>query len=181
VGQARLEAYLSTHDVPLATELAALGSKPEQSLMTIAKDSKILGLTRARAVAALRLLPSPSVQDFLGKLLESMATAKDPMDRLILRRAAVALGWLGGAHAPEQLALLFGNEDPEVRLDAAIGLGLTRSAAAARPLQNQLAVETISRVKEQIERQLQALREANLLPQEKSINAKKAPPMRSDW
>jgi HEAT repeat protein len=131
-------------------------------------------------VAALRLVPSAAVHVFLGKLIQAKAKATDATDRLIVRRAAVALGWMSGTGAAETLALLFDNEDADVRLDAAIGLGLTRAATAAPALRRQLAVEQAPRVRAQIERQLRALGESPVAP-EKAPAPKQETPMRGSW
>jgi HEAT repeat protein len=155
--QAKVAAYLATHDVASVSELRALAQVPEKPLIAVASDVRAETMVRARAVAALRLLPSPGVRAYLDRLLQDKAKASDAGDRLLLRRAAIALGWLSGPRACQQLALLFANEDAEVRVDAAIGLGLTRAADAPAFLRRQLAVETAPRVRDQIERQLRAL------------------------
>ncbi|HEY5283371.1 MAG TPA: HEAT repeat domain-containing protein [Polyangia bacterium] len=179
-GRARFEVYLATHDVPVAEDLRALAPAPENALMAIASDVHADGLQRSRAVAALRLVPSAAVHVFLGKLIQAKAKATDATDRLIVRRAAVALGWMSGTGAAETLALLFDNEDADVRLDAAIGLGLTRAATAAPALRRQLAVEQAPRVRDQIERQLRALGESPAAP-EKAPAPKQETPMRGSW
>jgi len=178
--RARLFAYLETHDVPAAAELRALAPAPDALLMSIVDDTRAGGLVRSRAVAALRLLPSPAVQGFLGKLVAAKARAKDATDRLIVRRAAVALGWMAAPNAAAQLATLFANDDAEVRLDAAIGLGLTRTEDAAVILNRQLAVETDARVRDQIQRQLHALGPLTPKPEKPPAPTKK-PPMRSSF
>jgi HEAT repeat protein len=176
----KVEVYLAGHDVPTAAELRSLASAPEKPLMAIATDVRAEGLLRARAVAALRLVPSPEVQAFLGKLVQAKAKASDATDRLIVRRAAVALGWMAGPDAPEKLALLFENDDAEVRLDTAIALGLTRGVAAPTLLRRQLAVESVARVRDQIERQLRALGQSPT-EAEKPERPKEKPPMRSGF
>lgn len=179
-GRSSVQTYLATHDVPTEAELRALGKAPEDALMAVATDTRAEGLIRARAVAALRLLPSPSVHAFLGKMIQAKAKTTDPTDRLILRRAAVTLGWLAGAGAAEMLALLFENDDIEVRLDAVIGLGLTRAASAPKLLRNQLAAESAPRVRDQIERQLRVLDQVLGQP-ENTPSPKKEQPMRGGW
>jgi len=87
---------------------------------------------------------------------------------------------MSGTGAAETLALLFDNEDAEVRLDAVIGLGLTRAATAVPPLRKQLAVEQSPRVRDQIERQLRALGESSAEP-DKAPAPKQETPMRSGW
>ena len=173
----RIEAYLGSHDIMTAADLRGLDAAPETPLMAIALDGKVKGLIRARAVAALRLVPSPKVRDFLGRLVSEKATAKEASERLVVRRAAIALGWLAGPEADTKLAALFGNDDPEVRVDAAIGLGLTRAANAPVFLRRQLAVEQAPRVRQQIERQLQALGSPPAEPEDPP-RARKQTPMR---
>ena len=180
-GRPQIQAYLAAHDVPSAAELRALAASPENALMVIASDQRAEGLIRSRAVAALRLVATPEVRVFLGKLVQTKAKATDKTDRLIVRRAAVALGWLAGSGAVEQLALLFDNEDAEVRLDAAIGLGLTRAETAATQLRRQLAVEAAPRVRDQIERQLHALGESPVEPDKSHSPPMREPPMRTGW
>jgi hypothetical protein len=153
----KIEAYLATHDVPSASALRTFAPIPETALIAIASDEAVERLTRARAVAALRLLPSPAVQEFLIKLVQSKATTTDPTNRLLLRRAAVALGWLAGADAPDQLAPLFENDDEDVRVDAVLGISMSRAWNAAETLRKRLAIESSPRVRQQIERQLVAL------------------------
>jgi hypothetical protein len=178
--RSQVAAYLASHDVPSANELSSLSGSPGKHLMAIAADARGKALIRARAVAALRLWPSAKTSDFLGKLVQDHATAADPTDRLLVRRAAVALGWIAGSGVCEQLALLFDNPDPEVRVDGAIGLGLTRAPEAPVLLRKQLAVETVARVRDQIERQLRALGHAPSTP-EPPPPRKERPPMRSSF
>ena len=180
-GRSKFEAYLAAHDVPSAAELRGLAKAPEDALMAIASDSRVEGLIRSRAVAALRLVPTKGVQAFLGKLIETKAKATDASDRLIVRRAAVALGFTLAPGAAEKLALLFENEDAEVRLDAAIGLGLTRAETAATLLHRQLAVESVPRVRDQIERQLRALPQPLPEPDKAHSPPMREPPMRTGW
>ncbi len=175
--KAKIEAYLATRDVPSAAELQGFAAAPEKALMAIASDGHAPRLTRARAVAALRLLPSPSVQEFLVKLVQSKAKATDETERLLLRRAAVALGWIGGSDVPDRLFLLFENDDPEVRLDAVLGISMTRASTAAELLHKQLAVESSPRVREQIQRQLTALGEEPPQP-DKAPSSKRRQPTR---
>jgi HEAT repeat protein len=87
---------------------------------------------------------------------------------------------MAGAGTIELLATLFDNDDPEVRLDAAIGLGLTRTAAAATYLRRQLATEPAPRVRDQIERQLRALGTSSA-EQENQPAPKNGQPMRGGW
>jgi HEAT repeat protein len=175
--RATFETYLANHDVPSADDLFGLGASPANVLMAIASDEHAEGLTRARAVSALRLLPSPVVQTYLEKLIQSKATATDAADRLVVRRAAIALGWMAGSDAPDLLAALFANEDVEVRVDAVLGISMSRAATAANTLRKQLVVDSSPRVRQQIERQLVALAPPDPEP-EKAPSAKKKQPSR---
>jgi HEAT repeat protein len=176
----KIEAYLSSHDVASAAELRELSLTPGRPLLAIAADDRIPGLVRARAVAALRLYPSTETRSFLDRVLQAKAKTTDATDRLIVRRAAVALGWIAGPDACAQLALLFENVDTEVRVDAAIGLGLTRAADAPALLRKQLAVESVPRVRDQIQRQLRALGQP--LPEpEQTPPRKEREPMRGGF
>jgi hypothetical protein len=178
--RSRFQAYLGDHDVPTADELRALGKAPDKTLMALSSDTHADGLVRARATAGLRFFPTPEVQTFLGKLIQKNAKTTDATDRLIVRRAALALGWMVAATASDTLALLFDNDDIEVRVDAAIGLGLTRSEAAVGYLRRRLAVESAPRVREQIERQLRAMGQPTNQP-EKLPPVKNEAPMRTGW
>lgn len=180
----KIEAYLATHDVPAASELRAFASVPETALIAIASDANAERLTRARAVAALRLLPSPGVQEFLSKFIRSKAVTTDATERLLLRRAAVALGWMAGSDAPDLLSLLFDNEDEEVRLDAVLGISMSRAWNAADTLRKRLPVESSPRVKQQIERQLVALAGPQPEPPKATASKKNRPsrePMRGGF
>jgi hypothetical protein len=108
---ASIAAYLASHDVPSAAALRALSSNPEKPLSAIAADTRAEPLVRARAVAALRLFPSAETRGFLGKLVEDKAQATSATDRMLVRRAAVALGWMAGPGTCERLARLFANAD----------------------------------------------------------------------
>jgi hypothetical protein len=50
--------------------------------------------------------------------------------------------------------------DPDVRIDVAIGLGLTRSEEAADFLRKRFDVETVPKVRNQIGRQLRLIEDA---------------------
>ena len=181
--RARVESYLESHDVSSAAEVRGVSPSPDKTLIAIASDEHAERLIRSRAVAALRFLPSSDVQEFLTKLIQDKATATDPTDRLILRRAAIAVGWMAGADAPDLLATLFANEDVEVRVDAVLGISMSRAGTATGTLRKQLAVESAPRVRQQIERQLVALEapnsQTNQAPApEKAATSKKKQPSR---
>jgi hypothetical protein len=79
------------------------------------------------------------------------------------------------------LAQLLENDDPQVRLDAVIGLGLTRTEDAAVFLSKRLPVEEDARVRDQIEKQLRALAPVVDPAPSKGAPRPSAQPMRSGF
>ena len=92
--------------------------------------------------------------------MKQKASSADAGDKLLLRKAALALGWAGGNAVPDQIGPLLDHPDPDVRIDAAIGLGLTRSEEAADLLRKRFDVETVPKVRNQIGRQIRLIEEA---------------------
>jgi hypothetical protein len=170
--RAALVALLRPSAPPPGTdELAALGSGVEDQLIAIARDDHEELSLRARAVTALGRAPLPTTATrlFLTGLLKPRAApdkagrpdagatppaAAANADLLLLRRAIVALGTIGGGRAPDLLAPLLAHADPDVRADAAVALALTRLPKAAEHLRARLALETDGRVRGLIARQL---------------------------
>jgi hypothetical protein len=165
---------------PGPADLAAIGTGAEDALVAIAADAAAEVMLRGRATGALAHAASPRARRFLMDVVTRGAPA-DPaasggtnttanttanaganavasaVDRLVLRRAAVALGWQGGPTAPPALGALLAHTDPDVRTDAAVGLGLTRLAPAASLLRNHLAVERDAKVRARVSRQLSTI------------------------
>lgn len=155
-----VEARLRANTQPSsAAEWRTLGAGVEEALLALAGDSKVDLQVRGRAVSALGLVSTRSGRAFLEGVVKQGA-ASDDGDKLIVRKAAVALGWIGGASVPGQLDPLLHHSDPDVRLDAALGLGLTRSAEAAAMLRARFEVETVPKVRSQIGRQLALVEQA---------------------
>jgi hypothetical protein len=84
---------------------------------------------------------------------------------LLLRRALVALGTIGGSRVPDTVAPLLSHPDPDVRADAAIALALTRLPKAAEHLRARLPLEPDGRVRGHIARQLNVIDTALGQPQ----------------
>jgi hypothetical protein len=143
----------------------AMGPGTDEALIEIAGDARTEVLLRSRAVSTLSYFPTPAARKFLERTIEGKAASTDAGDRVLVGKAAVALGWLGGVQVPDRLAPLLDHADPDVRVDAAIGLGLTRLASAADHLRKRLDVEPVERVRGQISRQIQVI-EAALAPPE---------------
>ena len=159
--RAALERQLqSSERPPTAEELRAHGRQPDRLLVTIAEDARSEPLLRARAVSALGSAPTPTARLFLARTLSERLASKDATDRLLLRRAAVALGWQGGSSAAAEIAPLLDHEDPEVRIDAGVALGLCRLPAAIPLLRARVAKESDQRVRANLGRQLATLERA---------------------
>ncbi len=152
--------FLKAHDSPVAAEWRALGPGVDDALAAIAADTKVDAPLRARALGALGLLPTRRSRDFLGQFVKQNAAASAPADMSLLRKAALSLGWVGGPEAVEILGPLLEHADAEVRLDAAIALGLTRSRDAALWLRPRFDAEKDPHVRTQIGRQLRTVEAA---------------------
>jgi hypothetical protein len=138
-------------------ELSRLAATSPGPLMAIASDQAAPETVRARALSALAYARGLKVQTFLENFVVSRTPPLDATDRLLLRRAAVALGWQGDARLVEVLAPLLDNTDADVRLDAAVALGLGRTRGAEAPLRARLTAETDAAVRRQIEASLKSV------------------------
>lgn len=102
-----------------------LGPNTGPLLLLIARDPKADLSLRTRALDGMAYFPLAANREFLEATLIEKADAKTDADRMILRRAAVALGWQGAGDASKRIAVLLDHEDADVRADAALALGLT--------------------------------------------------------
>jgi HEAT repeat protein len=159
-GRAAVEARLRSYEASNPQDWRAMGAGTDRTLAEVARDPKVEVLIRARAVSALAYFSTPLSRKLLEETIDQKASSKSPDDLLLVRKAAVALGWIGGTATPLHLAPLLEHPDPDVRIDAAVGLGLTRMAAAADPLRKQFDVESVPRVRAQIGRQLRLIEDA---------------------
>lgn len=138
-------------------ELQRWAATADGILMTLAADRAASETVRARALAALAYARNGRAHAFLENFVIEKTPSSDRVDRLLVRRAAVSLGWQGGPRVVEVLAPLLESADAEVRLDAAAALGLTRARQAEAPLGARLAVETDPGVKRQLEAAVKAV------------------------
>jgi HEAT repeat protein len=138
-------------------DLARLATTAEGTLIAIASDKTAAETLRARALSSLAYARDLRVQSFLENFVVGRTPAFDATDRALVRRAAVALGWQGDPRLVETVAPLLDSADPDVRLDAAIALGLGRARNAEAPLRARLATETDTAVRQQIEAALRAV------------------------
>jgi HEAT repeat protein len=137
--------------------LARLAGEAEAILITIADDRAVDGSIRARAVATLAFARTARAHTYLENLVLRKAPSSDAVDKLLVRRAAVALGWQAGSRVVDIVAPLLDHADADVRLDAAVALGLCRASTAEAPLRARLAQETDPAVRRQIESALRAV------------------------
>jgi HEAT repeat protein len=142
---------------PTARELAALGPGTDAALAALARDEKADLNLRARALSALAHTPTAIARRCLEETLATKRGATRGEEKLLVRKAALSLGWLGGTGAPLRLAPLLDDGDPDVRIDGALALGLTRLPAAATLLKERLPAEKDERVRAQLTRQLRVL------------------------
>jgi HEAT repeat protein len=155
--EVRLRANILPSSAP---EWRALGPGIDEVLIAIAGDAKADLQLRAHAVSALGLVSTRPGRAYLEAAVKQKAASADAGDKLLLRKAALALGWTGGTLVPGQLGPLLAHPDPDVRLDVAIALGLTRSEEAADFLRARFDVETVPKVRSQMGRQLRVIEDA---------------------
>ena len=159
--RAAVEARLRANTIPRsAAEWAALGPGIDEILIAVAGDAKAEPQLRAHAVSALGVMSTRPGRAFLETVVKQKAASADAGDKLLLRKAALALGWAGGNAVPAQLGPLLDHPDPDVRIDVAIGLGLTRSEEVADFLRKRFDIETVPKVRNQIGRQLRLIEDA---------------------
>lgn len=156
--RADVEARLQKAAHPLsATEVGELGAGGGGLLAQIADDKAAPAPIRLRAMDALTYVRTPATRAFLENFVIRKRPSSEAIDRALLRKAAMALGWQGGPRSVEAVAALLDHADPEVRLDAVLALGLTRARGAEKPLRDRLAVEPDAAVRAQIENQLKVI------------------------
>jgi HEAT repeats len=140
-----------------AAELQRLAATAQGPLMVIASDRTRSEMVRSRALSALAYARNLRVASYLENFIVLATPSSDATDRVLLRRAAVSLGWQGDGRLVETIAPLLDHTDREVRLDAAIALGLGRTRSAEAPLRARLANETDSAVRRQLEASIKAV------------------------
>jgi hypothetical protein len=150
-----LEAALAKGGSP--ADLQRWAARADGILTEVAVDRAASETVRGRALAALAYARTARVHGFLENFIVERTPSSAATDRVLVRRAAIALGWQGGPRVTEVIAPLLESADAEVRLDAAAALGLGRAREAEAPLRARLAVETDAAVKRQIEAALKAV------------------------
>jgi HEAT repeat protein len=150
-----VEAALNKNPNP--TELRQLAQTAEPTLIAIAGDRAASPSARGRSLAALAYARSGWAHAFLENFIIKTTPSREPADHVLLRRAAMALGWQSGPRLSEVLAPLLDSEDRDVRLDAAAALGLGHAHDAERPLRARLEVETDPAVRHEIQAALTAI------------------------
>jgi HEAT repeat protein len=153
--RAEVETSLAKSSDP--ADLQRWAATADGILTTLAADRAASETVRGRALAALAYARTPRVHAFLENFIVEKTPSSAAADHLLIRRAAVSLGWQGGARVVEIVGPLLESTDAEVRVDAAAALGLARSREAEAPLRARLAVETDAAVKRQIDAALKAV------------------------
>lgn len=153
--RADVEASLAKSAAP--ADLQRWAARADGILTAVAADRGASETVRGRALAALAYARTARVHAFLENFIIEKTPSSAAVDRLLLRRAAVALGWQGGARVVELVAPLLESMDADVRLDAAAALGLSRERDAEAPLRARLATETDPAVKRQLDAALKAV------------------------
>jgi HEAT repeat protein len=139
-----------------AGDLPRLAATSADELRTIAADRGASETVRGRALSALAYARDGRTHAFLENFVVATSPSSDATDRVLLRRAAVALGWQGGARVVETIAPLLDHPDADVRIDGAVALGLSRARDAAAPLRARLAIEPDAVVRRQIQAAISA-------------------------
>jgi len=153
--RADVQAALAKNPGP--AELRRLADSAEPEVIAVAGDRALSEAVRGRALSALAYARSGRSHAFLENFIIRETPSRDPTDHVLVRRAAMALGWRSGPRLTEVLAPLLDSDDRDVRLDAAAALGLGRPRDAEKPLRARLAVETDPAVKRQLESALRAV------------------------
>jgi HEAT repeat protein len=153
--RADVEASLAKSSAP--GDLQRWAATADGILTVVAADRAASETVRGRALASLAYARTPRVHAFLENFVIEKTPSSAAGDHVLVRRAAVSLGWQGGARVVEIVAPLLESTDAEVRLDAAAALGLCRSREAEAPLRARLAVETDPAVKRQLDAALKAV------------------------
>jgi HEAT repeat protein len=152
-----VETILKQEGPEQASELRRLATTAEPILIAIADDRALDPTVRGRAVAAFAYTQSARSHTFLENLILRRMPSSDPVDRLLVRRAAVALGWQSGSRVVDIVAPLLDHADPDVRTDAAVALGLCRARAGEAPLRARLSQESDPNVRRQIDAALRTI------------------------
>lgn len=153
--RAEVEASLAKSSAP--GDLQRWAATADGILTAVAADRAAAETVRGRALAALAYARTARVHAFLENFIIEKTPSSAAVDHLLVRRAAVSLGWQGGPRVVEIVAPLLESTDPEVRLDAGAALELCRDRAAAAPLRARLAIETDPAVKRQLDAALRSV------------------------
>ncbi len=155
-----VQAHLRAHDeISSRRDLAVLGTGVDGVLVEIASDTKLDASLRSRAVSALGFFSTAASRAFLEATIKA-GRASQPGEILLLRRAVVALGWQGGGGTASLVGPLLSHAEPDVRLDAALALGMLRTKEAAALLRRRIDLEPLPKVRLNMGRQLRVIEDA---------------------
>ena len=138
-----LEQLSGMEDPPSVEALSALGEGVSEELLQIAQDNSLSRTRRGRAVHALGYFPSDAGRSLL-------VTTLDADDNYMARKAVYALGNGWGEAALVDLSRALAAEDARLREAAARAMGSIGSAPVRQALNERLAVETETTVRDAI-------------------------------
>lgn len=138
---AEVERVLGGYEhAPTAEEVKRLGTGADQVLIAVAQDARTSPIRRARAIGALRFVPSAGAHAFLRALIDEKARAPEGADVLDVASALAALAPYGREDLALELSYL-AHASVELRHAAAAALGVIADAEALPSLRARLAVE----------------------------------------
>ncbi|MCG5053964.1 MAG: hypothetical protein KA712_13455 [Myxococcales bacterium] len=155
--QVKLLELLASPGLITPAKLEALGRDADLALIDILRDAAVERALKARAIDALAATGSPVARDHLVRMI---ATAPREADLVLLRRAFLGIGWLRDGRAVQMLAPWLDHAEPEVRLDAAVALNLTRRVDALEALAARRKREKNKLVAGKLERLIHDLEQA---------------------
>jgi len=142
---ASVMSLLDAYEAPVdAASVRALGEGAAAELVAVAKDPSVPPTRRARAITALRYVEA--TDEVATALRDHLAS-----ESLLRRHAALSLAAVLGAAAIDDLEPLLADDDAQVRIAAARGLGRIGTERARAVLSARAAVETVPAVVEALD------------------------------
>ncbi len=156
-----MRALTTRERIPTRAGLLRLDPQAEHALQALVNQSSTRALARSRAISLLQLFPSKGTA---ATLLEVIKSASHPRAKgLILKdlgRALTAYAVVMGPKALPQLTPFLAHGNPDVRLEAARALRLSKNEAALKMISSRLKVETTPFVRAQLKKQIAQIQRA---------------------
>ena len=148
--RASVEAKLAKEGRTLVqADVQAMGKDADLILIDIMRDHRASSALRTRAVDALAASGSAVARDQLVRLV---TVTKDEADLPLVRKALLGLGWMGDGRIVANAGPWLDHKSPAVRLDAAVGLALSKNPEAFELLARHNRREKDADVRQQIDR-----------------------------